>query len=418
MTQPARVTSSTQIARDAPSHWRRVRLGDVCRVVGGSTPRSGESAFWSGDIIWITPTDLGQLAVPAITDSARRITKDGYESCGTEMLPVGAVVMSSRAPIGHLGIAAVPLCTNQGCKSFVPGPEIDSTFLLHLLRSRIEQMRAIGSGATFAEVSKTQLQNFPLEIPTISEQKRIAARLNEQLAIIERAKLAAEERFRAAKALAAAYVMREFGNGQSKQWPRKTLKALSLGNGQYGTSQKSHPTEAPGTVPVLGIGNIKGGAVVWHRLKFTSLSPQDAVKYRLEVGDLLFCRTNSADLVGETAVFDGVRAAAFASYLVRFRVSPDLADPRFISVYINSPSGRHFIQQNLSRAIGQANVSASVVAEMVIPTPPVAVQRGIMDRLARATAAAGQLAQQIWEELDAIDRMPDALLRAAFEGAT
>jgi type I restriction enzyme S subunit len=242
--------------------------------------------------------------------------------------------------------------------------------------------------------------------------------LNRQLVIVDRAKAAAKERLRAANALAPAYVMREFTGGQSKQWPRKTLQTLSLGNGQYGTSQKSHPTEAPGTVPVLGIGNIKGGAVVWHRLKFTSLSSEDGVKYRLKAGDLIFCRTNSAELVGETAVFDGSRDAAFASYLVRFRLNPELADPRFVSTYINSPWGRHFIQQNLSRAIGQANVSASVVANMEIPAPPVAVQRSIMDRLAHATAGVGRLAQQVSEELHSISRMPTALLRAAFQGDT
>ncbi len=105
--------------------WRWVKLKDVAKVVSGSTPKSGVAEFWDGDIVWITPTDLGKLKEPQIYDSARRVTESGYKSCSTALVPKGTVVISSRAPIGHLGIAQVPLCTNQGCKSFIPGDNLD-----------------------------------------------------------------------------------------------------------------------------------------------------------------------------------------------------------------------------------------------------------------------------------------------------
>lgn len=93
-----------------PDGWNLRKLGDVCRVVGGSTPSSGVEEYWNGNIVWITPTDLGKLKEFHITSSARQITKKGYDNCRAEIVPVGAVVLSSRAPIGHLGIAA-------GCSS-------------------------------------------------------------------------------------------------------------------------------------------------------------------------------------------------------------------------------------------------------------------------------------------------------------
>jgi type I restriction enzyme S subunit len=82
--------------------WPIKTLGEVTRVASGSTPRSGTEGYWDGDIVWITPTDLGKLSSKEILTSDRRITKAGYESCGTELVPPGSVVMSSRAPIGHL----------------------------------------------------------------------------------------------------------------------------------------------------------------------------------------------------------------------------------------------------------------------------------------------------------------------------
>jgi type I restriction enzyme S subunit len=139
--------------RSLPKGWQWVRLGDVTRVVTGTTPKSGVREYWNGDIVWITPTDLGGNDDKDVFTSLRLITKEGFDSCGLEIVPSGSVILSSRAPIGHLGIAKVPLCTNQGCKSFVPSKRIDSTFLYFALKQAVPVLQELGSGATFKEVS-------------------------------------------------------------------------------------------------------------------------------------------------------------------------------------------------------------------------------------------------------------------------
>ena len=194
-----------------PKGWRWVKLGEVCEIVSGTTPKSGEANYWNGEIVWITPTDLGKLAEKYIRNSERRISEAGFNSCNLTMVPADSVVLSSRAPIGHLAIAAVPLCTNQGCKTFLPGREVHSKFLFHALKRSVGNLQQMGSGATFAEVSKAQLWNFSIPLPPLSEQRRIAALLNEQMAVVERArKAAAEEELEAIKALPAALLRRAF----------------------------------------------------------------------------------------------------------------------------------------------------------------------------------------------------------------
>ena len=86
--------------RPLPKGWRWVKLGDVCRVIGGSTPDTGNRDNWDGTVVWVTPTDLGKLSSAIIRETSRRITLKGLQSCGTEMLPAGTVVMSSRALLG------------------------------------------------------------------------------------------------------------------------------------------------------------------------------------------------------------------------------------------------------------------------------------------------------------------------------
>ena len=156
---------------------RSVRLGEVCEIVNGSTPKSQIESYWGGEIRWITPADLGQLSTPEIDTSERTITQSGYESCSTKMVPPGSVIMSSRAPIGHLGIARISLCTNQGCKSFVPNGEIDSSYLYWMLRAVVNDIRALGSGATFPEVSKATLAEFEIPLPDLPMQEICALQM-------------------------------------------------------------------------------------------------------------------------------------------------------------------------------------------------------------------------------------------------
>ena len=232
-----------------PAGWRWAKLGDVCRVVNGSTPSSDIAEYWDGDICWITPTDLGKQAAHLISSSARKITKEGFASCGTERVPVGTVIMSSRAPIGHLGIATVPLCTNQGCKSFVAGDGIDSQFLFHVLKKAVPELRALGSGATFAEVSKSQVQAFEIPLPPLPEQKRIATILVEQMAAVEKARTAAEARLNAAKELPAAHLREVFESKEALGWPKKRL-----GDVLYLRNDIVHPYDKPkGNTTFVGL---------------------------------------------------------------------------------------------------------------------------------------------------------------------
>ena len=193
-----------------PDGWRWVRLGEVCEVIGGSTPNTGNPSYWNGRIAWVTPTDLGKLFGIAITKTERSITDAGLENCGARMLATGAVVMSSRAPIGHLAIAGTSLCTNQGCKSFVPNPDIDSLFLYWALKRAIPDIQALGSGATFSEVSKSALERFAIPLPPLAEQRRIATILKKQMAAVEKARAAAEEELDAIDAMPSALLRKAF----------------------------------------------------------------------------------------------------------------------------------------------------------------------------------------------------------------
>lgn len=191
---------------------------------------------------------------------------------------------------------------------------------------------------------------------------------------------------------------------------------VSIGAGQYGSSAKAF-AEGKG-LPMLRMGNLREGRVDWSDLKYVQLPEAEEAGYRLAAGDLLFNRTNSVELVGKSAVFDGSLNAVFASYLIRFRLNPTLADPDFVCAYINSPFGRAFVADNVGRAIGQANISASTMQRMPIPLPPLAEQKRIA-RLVLDQLVAVECARTAAEaRLQEVKRLSRALLGALLEGGT
>lgn len=161
------------LKREIPKGWAVRPLGEVAEVVNGATPSTTNPKNYDGDIVWITPKDLSDQRSKFTYGGCRTISREGYDSCSTHMLPRGSILMSSRAPIGLLSIAAVDLCTNQGFKSFVPKEIDDNLYLYYYLKEHMAQIEAMGSGTTFKEVSRESMISFP--IPYESDRRAYAS---------------------------------------------------------------------------------------------------------------------------------------------------------------------------------------------------------------------------------------------------
>ena len=149
----------------APFDWRIASLGKCCEVVSGGTPKRDVPEYWGGNIPWATPKDISGLDQPDFSEPPECITELGLTKSSAKLLPAGSVLMSSRAPIGLLAVAAKPMATNQGFKSLIPGPEIDSRFLYYALKRMVPYIQERGSGATFKEVSKSVVSEMSIAFP-------------------------------------------------------------------------------------------------------------------------------------------------------------------------------------------------------------------------------------------------------------
>jgi len=197
------------------------KLGEICTVVSGSTPKTSVASYWDGSIKWITPAELNNESF-YITDSVRHITEEGKEKTGLSSFPAGTVILSSRAPIGKTAIAGCEMCCNQGFKNLVCSERIYNEYLYFFLKSKTDYLNSLGRGATFKEISKSIVENIEVPLPDINQQKGIAEKFKklEELLSLRKQQLTKLDE------LVKARFVEMFGDPvvNSKRWPVETIE--------------------------------------------------------------------------------------------------------------------------------------------------------------------------------------------------
>ena len=155
------------LKREIPAGWEVGKLSDIAEVFNGSTPSTKEDDNYGGNIVWITPKDLSDQQRKFTWYGERNITEKGYKDCNTTLVPKGTVLLSSRAPIGLVSIAACELCTNQGFKNIVPKNSVFQNYIYYVIKTNIPKIEQLGSGTTFKEVSKQSMESFKVIIPPL-----------------------------------------------------------------------------------------------------------------------------------------------------------------------------------------------------------------------------------------------------------
>jgi type I restriction enzyme, S subunit len=176
--------SGVQWIGKIPINWKILPLKNIVMIVNGSTPKSDIEEYWDGNINWITPTDLSQKENIYLSESQRKITLQGLNSCGTSLVPGNTIILSTRAPIGSLAITANSSCTNQGCKSLVVKDKKMSLFFYYYLSISVIPLNNLGRGSTFLELSSEDLGSFKTPIPD-NDIEKIILFLDQSTTIID-----------------------------------------------------------------------------------------------------------------------------------------------------------------------------------------------------------------------------------------
>jgi type I restriction enzyme S subunit len=390
--------------------WITSKLGDIVTIISGTTPKSDNQSFWNGHHVWVTPTDLGKNNTYIIASSERKITDAGVNSCNLTLIPQGSVVMSSRAPIGHLAIAGCDLYTNQGCKSFVCSDAINNEFLFFMLKSLIPKLQESGSGSTFLEVSKTVLENFEIIHPVgLKEQCQIAARLKAQLAEVDKARQAAEVQLRDGLVLHSRLLKGIFAELDSA--PKKVLGdhavCTSGSTPARGNKQYWQPAEIPW---------VKTAEVAFNFITTTeeaiSRTALDECSVKLLPPDtVLIAMYGQGKTRGQSAILKIPATTNQACFAI---LPNDTWEPEFLFLWLKS-SYQDLRTLSEDRGGNQANLNGRMLKALEIPAPDKSMQREIVQRIKIASAQMGAIEKASKMMMSEIKQLPNKLLAQAFE---
>lgn len=399
-----------------PDGWRWGRLGEMCEVIAGQSPPSSTYRTTPEGL----PFFQGKADFGVVSPVARV-----WCVAPKKIAQPGDILISVRAPVGPTNIADVECCIGRGLAAIRCGKDASRDFILHALRHYEEALVNKGTGSTFEAINRDDLESFVIPLPPLAEQQRIAASLKKQMAAVEKARTAAHDRLEAVKALPAAFLRHVFPQSDELlpdgwQWVRlgevETIKyewvdlgKIILGKPQYGSGAKKVPYD--GKIRYVRITDLTDqGELKYDDLVSPSKIEQDLF---LQPGDLLIARSGS---VGRTYLHGNLPGTfQYAGYLIRFRIDPVRALPKYIFYITQSDFWKSWILRN-SKTGTLTNINAKQYSSFRLPLPSLDIQQRIVTMLKKQMAAIEEAQAKAEEELDAIDAMPSALLRKAFAG--
>ncbi|KAB8030715.1 restriction endonuclease subunit S [Fluviispira multicolorata] len=283
-------------------------------------------------------------------------------------------------------------------------------YMLVFIEELIKQAGEGCGGQT--ELARSVLANkFLVSYPTSPiEQKNIVAILDEAFSAITIAKENIEKNLSNSLKICESYLDNVLDNYSGK-FEKKTLGYVCE-NVEYGTSRKS---EKIGKVAVLRMGNIQGGHLDWNDLVFTS-NEDEIKKYTLKKNDILFNRTNSAELVGKTAIYKGEYPAIFAGYLIRINIKKNLIDADFLNIYLNSKRIREYGFSVMSSSVNQANINGTKLKEYPLILPSLEDQKRIASKFISISLETKKLELIYKDKLEKLEELKKSFLEKAFNG--
>ena len=187
--------------------WNFFKIKDIGKIISGSTPSTNIPEYWNGEYLWITPAELNDDSF-IINSTNRKLTYLGVKASSLIELPIGTILLSSRAPIGKVAIVGENMFCNQGFKNIIPNETINSIYLYYVFKEKKEYLNFLGRGATFKELSKEIVENISIKVPPIELQNKFAERIEK----IEKLKFEIEKSIEIAQNLYDSLISKYFDN--------------------------------------------------------------------------------------------------------------------------------------------------------------------------------------------------------------
>ena len=321
------------------------------------------------------------------------------------MLPIGSVLFSSRAPIGHIAITSTAICTNQGFKSFIPGKSIDALYLYFCLKYHTPELQALGNGATFKEVSKRVVEEYKIPLPPLATQKHIARVLEQADQLRKQAQQMESE----LNQLAQSVFLEMFGDPVTnpKKWPLCQLSDIA--SVQLGKMLSEKAKTGVSTKKYLRNANVRWRNIELDDLLEMDFSEREMKKFELQFGDLLVCEGGE---VGRCAIWrNQLSDCYYQKALHRVRVKETTVTPEYLQEYFFWMATLGGLTSSVSE-VTFSHLTAERLNTLKVPVPPHKMQEQYTNKVALVE----KQRQQVVKLSQKYEETFNSLMQRAFNG--
>ena len=358
---------------------KRYKLGDICEIVSGSTPKTNVEEYWDGDVKWITPAEINDETY-IITDSVRKITELGVKKTGLSSFPEGTVILSSRAPIGKVAIAGCEMYCNQGFKNLICSDKIDNRYLYWFLKGNTAFLHSLGRGATFKEISKTIVSNIEINVPDKQSQRQVVDNLEKIAKVIQ---LRKQELLKFDELIKARFV-EMFGdprinpNNYSLHQLSDYIEFLTSGSRGWAKYYSDDGNEW-----FITIKNVKDCHILLENMQSIN-APDNAEAKRTKVqeGDLLISITADLGRTGVVTKEIAEHGAYINQHLTCIRINKEVLNPLYVAYFMESPAGKEQFESKNQSAV-KAGLNFGSINSLRLLVPPMDIQTAFIKFVAQ-----------------------------------
>ena len=357
--------------------WEERRLGDVCDIVGGGTPDTEKSEYWNEDINWFTPSEIGTTKYAV--KSSRQISKLGILKSSAKLLPRGTILLTSRATLGEMAITRQECCTNQGFQSLIIKPGYLNEFIYYCQSVIKKYCKKHASGSTFLEIGKKEISECKLGIPSLPEQRKIAAFLSAIDTHLEllKSELSKWEQFKKGmlqKIFHQEVRFKAYDGSMYPEWVEKRLGEIGKLLNGYGFDSKSYCKS--GKYRIVTIKNIQGSKYITlsDTDDFIMELPYNLKEYQiLKERDILISMTGN---IGRVSYNKGV--LNLLNQRVGLLRVHDGVCKSYVYEILSSSKFKSQMEY-LAEGAAQLNISKAMVESFVLSLPSLPEQQKIAD---------------------------------------
>ena len=383
------------------------RLGDICEVVSGTTPKSNIPEYWDGNINWVTPAELNDETA-IIYGSQRKITEKAVKDSSLKPFPAGTVLLSSRAPIGKVAIAGVEMYCNQGFKNLICSDKIHNKYLFWFLKGKTDYLNSLGRGATFKEISKSIVENIEIPLPSLEKQKQFSSILDKLTHLISLHK----QQLAKLDELVKARFVEMFGDMllNPLAWIEEPLEGMADIVSGITKGRKTQSTELV-EVPYMAVSNVKDGYIDWTTVKTIMATQSEIDQYRILPNDVLMTEGGDPDKLGRGAIIrEPLENCIHQNHIFRVRLDRSIVLPDFFAEYLQHQKAKQFFLGCAKQTTGIASINMKQLRALPVLVPPLDNQK----IFANFVGHIGQQKLTIQQSLDKMEVLKKALMQEYF----